>query len=67
MNTGKVRRRLVEERTREFRDACEWLVDHPLLLWIPKIDRAAKLLVKAVAKAKQRSQAWPERRGRNGG
>jgi hypothetical protein len=53
----KVRRRTIEERTREFRDACEFLVDHPLLLWAPQIGKAARSLEKAVEKLRRRTMA----------
>jgi hypothetical protein len=58
MNTGKVRRRLVENRVREFRDACEFVIDHPLLRWSPPVDDAATALVKAVRKARDRQRVW---------
>jgi hypothetical protein len=54
----KVRRRLVEERVREFRDAAEYVTDHPLLLWSPGVGEKAQALLKEVAKAQRRSRAW---------
>jgi hypothetical protein len=50
----KVRRRLVEARVQEFVDAAEYVVDRPLLLWAPRIEKHATGLVKAVAKIKKR-------------
>jgi hypothetical protein len=61
----KVRRRLVDEQVRAFMDAAQFVVDHPLVLWAPGIDRAAKLLIRAVAKHQRRSQAWQKREKEN--
>lgn len=53
----KIRRRAFEQRVGDFVDAAEFIVDRPWLLWAPGVGSAAKALMKAVAKAKQRSQA----------
>jgi hypothetical protein len=57
MNTRKVRRRLVEDRVRDFRDVGEFLIDHPLLLWSPRLDEITKSMVKAFTKIKERKQS----------
>jgi hypothetical protein len=51
----KVRRRLIEKKVAEFMDACEFLVDHPLLLWAPEIETRAAKLVKAVSRLQRRT------------
>lgn len=51
----KVRRRLVEAQVQEFRDAAEYVVDHPLLLWAPGIEERAAKLVRAVARLRKRT------------
>jgi hypothetical protein len=61
MNRQKVRRRLVDEQVRAFMDAAQFVVDHPLALWCPGVDKAAKSLVRAVRKHQQRAQAWKEK------
>lgn len=59
----KVRRQAFEQRVREFVDAAQYVTDHPLLLWSPRLDKITKALIRAVAKHKQRSQAWREFKG----
>lgn len=54
----KVRRQAFEQKVRDFLDAVEFISTHPLLLWSPGVGKAAKALIKAVAKAQQRSRAW---------
>jgi hypothetical protein len=50
----KVRRRLVEQKIREFVDVARYVTDRPLLLWAPRIDELTTALVRAVTKIKER-------------
>ena len=59
MKSAKVRRQTIEKRTREFMDAAQFVTARPLLLWAPQIGKAAKSLMRAVAKHQQRALAWP--------
>jgi hypothetical protein len=58
MNTDeKLRRRVVDDRVREFRDAADFIASHPLLLWAPHVEPAAKKLLLAITKIRKRTQA----------